>query len=84
MISFVVFEKVSKVKINLLKISLPITYGSILCSISAIICNDVISKYQSSKLALMLAIVIGGGVYLVTLYLMGFKLVDTIKFRKSK
>lgn len=84
MISFVVFEKVSKVKINLLKISLPITYGSILCSISAIICNDVISKYQSSKLALMLAIVIGGGIYLVTLYLMGFKLVDTIKFRKSK
>lgn len=81
-LSFVMFLRVSKVKINLFKISLPIFYGSVLCSISAIICNDVISKYQSSKLALMLAIVIGGGIYLVTLYLMGFKLVDTIKFRK--
>jgi len=83
-LSFVMFTKVSKVKINLIKISLPILYGSILCSISAIICNDIISKYQSSKLALMLGILIGGGIYLVTLYLMGFKLVDTIKFRKSK
>lgn len=81
-LSFVMFIRVSKVKINLLKIFLPIFYGSVLCCVSAIICNDVISKYQSSKLGLMLAILIGGGIYLVTLYLMGFKLVDTIKFRK--
>jgi stage V sporulation protein B len=71
--SFVVFSRVSKVKINLLKMLLPIAYGSILCAVSATICNDVVARYHSERLALLLAIFVGGGVYLVTLYLLGFK-----------
>ncbi len=71
--SFVVFSRVSKVKINLLKMLLPIAYGSILCAVSATICNDVVARYHSERLALLLAIFVGGGIYLVTLYLLGFK-----------
>jgi len=82
--SFVSFVKVSAVNINLLKIILPIMYGSILCSITAIVSNDVLSSYTSSKLALLMAIVLGGGIYLLTLYLMGFKLIDTLSFKKLK
>jgi stage V sporulation protein B len=72
-LAFVAFTKVSSVKIDLLKMSLPIAYGSVLCAVSATICNDVLSKYHSDRLSLMVSILLGGGIYLITLYLLGFK-----------
>jgi stage V sporulation protein B len=73
-LAYLEFTKVTKVKINLVRLTLPILYASTMCSASAVLCDSLISKYcGSSSLALVVGILSGGGVYVLTLYLLGFK-----------
>ena len=84
LMSFVAFVRVTNIKVNLFKILLPISYGAILCSISAVISVNVLSNYLSSRLSLLLSIMIGGLIYVLTLYLTNFKVTDTLSFRRIK
>ncbi|MGN1412217.1 MAG: polysaccharide biosynthesis C-terminal domain-containing protein [Oscillospiraceae bacterium] len=80
-LSYLSFVKVSGVKVDLVKIFLPISYGSILCSITALISNDLLVYYVGSRLSLMLGILFGGVIYLITLYLMNFR-IETLRVKK--
>lgn len=80
-LSYVCFVRVSKVRLDLVKTFLPISYGSVLCSITALVTNDLLTLRMGTKVSLVLGILLGGMVYLITLYLMDFRVCD-IKVKK--
>lgn len=80
-LSYIQFVKVSGVKIKLSKIFLPISYGGVLCSITALITYDLLISTKGEKISLILGIFFGGIVYLITLYLMNFK-IETLRVKK--
>ncbi len=74
--TYVCWVKVSKVKVDLVRIFLPTAYGGILCALTALVSTNALVPHLGLTISLPLGIIFGGMVYLFTLYLMNFRLVS--------
>jgi stage V sporulation protein B len=79
-LTLVAFRKASGVRVGWFRVALPITYCGVLCAVSANVCNGMARHYIGTRVALLLAIAVGGGVYLLALYLMGFRLKSSPRY----
>ena len=69
-LSLFAFCKETKVKLNLCKIFISPMYAGILCASTALLCNSLISRFLDSRIVLPVSIILGGGMYLLALWLM--------------
>lgn len=69
-LSIYAFCKETKVKLNLFKIFISPLYAGLLCASTALLSNSIISRFLDSRIVLPLSIMLGGGMYLLALWLM--------------
>ncbi|NLK71216.1 MAG: polysaccharide biosynthesis protein [Clostridiales bacterium] len=69
-LSIFAFCKETKVKLQLCKIFLSPLYAGLLCASTALLSNSIISRFIDSKIVLPFSIMLGGGMYLLALWLM--------------
>lgn len=68
--SLVCFVRETGVKLHIAKIFLPVAYSSVLCTVSAVLCNNLTSATLGNSLSLILSVGCGGIIYLVSMFLL--------------
>ncbi len=69
-LSLIAFCKETKIKFNLCKIFISPLYAGILCASTALLTNSLVSRILDNRIVLPISIILGGGMYLLALWLM--------------
>ena len=69
-LSLVCFVRETGVKLHIAKIFLPVAYSSVLCTVSAVLCNNLTSATLGNSLSLILSVCCGGIIDLVSMFLL--------------